>query len=303
MATQRRPLAVVALGGNAITPPRGELSFGVERRVIGAAVAELADLARAGDRLLVVHGNGPQVGRLLAAPDLGDPESIDVHVAQTQGELGYLISEGLDAALGAGTAVTLVTRVLVDPHDPAFAQPTKPVGAVLPSPPDGVPSVRMPDGSGWRRVVASPRPTAVVEAAAIARLLATCHVVAGGGGGVPLGTGTAGVRRPQAAVVDKDYTAALLAVTLDAARLVFVTDVPHAFDRFGGEDCEAIHAMHVAEAQARLAAGVFAPGSMRPKVESALQFVAATGRGAVIATVGQIEPALRGAAGTTITST
>lgn len=301
MRDRAHPLVVVALGGNAISPPRGELSFGVERRVIAAAVAELAELARAGNRLLVVHGNGPQVGRLLAAPDLGDPESIDVHVAQTQGELGYLVSEGLDEALGGDVAVAVITRVLVDPRDPAFALPTKPVGAVLAVPPDGVPSMRMPDGRGWRRVVASPRPRAVVESAAVETLLRRYHVVAGGGGGVALGAADGGARRPQAAVVDKDYTAALLAVTLGAARLVFVTDVTHAFDRFGGDaEPRAIDAMDIVEAQARLEAGTFAPGSMRPKVESAVQFVAATGRPAVIATVGHLAAALRGEAGTTI---
>ena len=294
------PLVVIALGGNAITPPRGELSFGVERRVIAAAVDELAALARAGNRLLVVHGNGPQVGRLLAAPDLGDPESIDVHVAQTQGELGYLIAERLDAALGGNAAVAVITRVLVNPHDPAFARPTKPVGAVLPAPPDGVPSMRMADGRGWRRVVASPRPLAVVESDAVATLLRTHHVVAGGGGGVALGDTAGSSRGPQAAVVDKDYTAALLAVTMRAERLVFVTDVTHAFDRFGGEDQAAIHTMPVGDAATRLAAGVFAPGSMGPKVESAVQFVTATGRPAVIATVGHLAAALRSESGTTI---
>ena len=145
------PLYVVALGGNAICPPRGDLSLATERTLVRDAVAELAALARGGARLLIVHGNGPQVGRLLGAPGLGDPESLDVHVAQTQGELGYLLAEALDARLGGEACAALVTRVLVDGGDPAFAAPSKPVGAALAAPPAGLPAVRMPDGRGWRR--------------------------------------------------------------------------------------------------------------------------------------------------------
>jgi carbamate kinase len=294
-------IIVIALGGNAISPPRGDLGIRAERALIQSATVELAALARDGTRLLVVHGNGPQVGRLLAAPGIGDPENLDVHVAQTQGELGYLLAEALDAQLGRDSCAAIVTRVLVDAHDPAFAQPTKPVGAVLPLPPTGVPAVRMPDATGWRRVVASPRPVAVIEQTAIRALLATHHVVAGGGGGIAL-SGAATARYSRPAVIDKDWVAALLAVTFDAAQLLFVTDVPHAFDRFGTADQQAITVMDLAEARQRLAAGVFAAGSMAPKVESAVDFVAATGRAAVIATIGTIEAALAGAAGTRIVS-
>jgi len=293
------PLAVVALGGNAISPPRGGLSLAGERAAIDGAAAELAAVARNGARLLIVHGNGPQVGRLLAAPGIGDPESLDVHVAQTQGELGYLLAEALDAQLGREASVALVTRVLVDAADPAFANPTKPVGAVLSSPPAGVPSMRTPDGAGWRRVVASPRPLAVIEQAAIGTLLADRHVVAGGGGGVVLAGGVRS-RRPRPAVVDKDWIAALLAVAFDAAHLVFVTDVSHAFDHFGGAAERAIRSMRAREARDRLAGGMFAPGSMAPKIESAVQFVEATDRPAVIAKLGSVSAALSGDAGTLI---
>ena len=263
------------------------------------AVAELTELVRAGTRLLVVHGNGPQVGRLLAAPGVGDPDSLDVHVAQTQGELGYLLAEALDRHLGTDASAALVTRVLVDAADEAFGQPSKPVGAVLAAAPVGVPSVRLRDGSGWRRVVASPRPVAVIEEEAIGRLLGSHHVIAGGGGGVALRRSDGG-RQACAAVIDKDWVAALLAITFHAEALLFVTDVAHAFDRFGAADQQAIHAMTVAEARARLAAGVFAPGSMAPKIASAAHYVTATGRPAVIATIGAVAAATRGQAGTTI---
>jgi carbamate kinase len=295
----RPPLYVIALGGNAVSPPRGDLSFTSERAAIDGAAAELVALAETGARLLVVHGNGPQVGRLLAAGGLGDLGSLDVHVAQTQGELGYLLAEALDARLGRDACAALVTRVLVDEQDPAFAHPTKPIGAILAAPPAGTPAARTPEGSGWRRVVASRRPVQVLEQAAIASLLSTHHVIAGGGGGVPLAhSGSA--RRAQPAVIDKDWVAALLAGALSAERLVFVTDVSHAFTRFGQADQREITTMSLVEARAHLDAGIFAPGSMAPKVESAVAFVEATRRPAVITTIGSLERALRGATGTTI---
>jgi carbamate kinase len=139
----------------------------------------------------------------------------------------------------------------------------------------------------------------VLEQAAIAALVRTHHVIAGGGGGVPLAS-AGSTRQAQPAVVDKDWVAALLAIRLSASRLVFVTDVAHAYDDFGHPAQEAIARMDVGEARARLGRGVFAPGSMAPKVESALDFVTATGRPAVITTVGAVAAALAGAAGTEI---
>jgi carbamate kinase len=276
VTAQRKPLIVVALGGNAVSPPRGDLGLGVERMLIDRAAADLAEVARSGARLLVVHGNGPQVGRLLGTCDT-DPVDLDIRVAQTQGELGYLLAEALSRYGGRDDTAAMMTRVLVDPNDPAFALPSKPIGAVLPVAPEGVPSVRMSDGSGWRRIVASPRPISVIEQSAIAALLSTHHVIAGGGGGVPL-CGTDGARRPQAAVVDKDWVAALLAISLDAERLLFVTDVPCVFDRYGRFDRQPIKRLAVSDARARLTAGAFTPGSMAPKIESAVQFVEAAGR-------------------------
>jgi carbamate kinase len=211
-----RPLTVIALGGNLISPPAGSLSVGAERAVAARSMGELAPLAEA-HRLLIVHGNGPQVGRLLAAA--GEGGALDVAVAQSQGELGYLLCEALDAALGATASLALVTRVLVDPADPAFATPAKPIGPVRATAPAEGPAARTPDGHGWRRVVASPRPRAVLELDAIRAALTTHHVVAGGGGGVPLAE-VAGTRVPRAAVVDKDHVAALLATALGAVQFV-----------------------------------------------------------------------------------
>ena len=292
------PLVVVALGGNAVSPARGDGSFDAEREAIGRAADELAILERRRLRLLVVHGNGPQVGRLLATPDLGALESLDIHVAQTQGELGYLLTKAMDDRLER-PSVALFTRVIVDADDPALAHPTKPVGPVLDDEPVGLPSVRMPDGTGWRRVVASPRPTRVAEESAIATLLQSSHVVAGGGGGVALSRARTSTE-PCSAVVDKDWVASSLAVSMDADLLVFVTDVTHAFDGFGGLGQSSIGSMSPREARRRLEGGAFAPGSMAPKVESAVEYVEATGRPAVIAALGEVEAAIAGRSGTRI---
>lgn len=299
-------LTVVALGGNAVSPPAGGASYAAERRSVGVAARELAALARGGARLLVVHGNGPQVGRLLRAPGVGEAEQLDVHVAQTQGELGYLLAEALDAALpGAPPAAALVTRVLVDPNDPGFARPTKPVGPILAAPPSGAPFVPTPDGVGFRRVVASPRPLEVIDEDAIAALLAGRHVVAGGGGGVALAPSAAtsaapgrGSRTPRPAVVDKDHVASLLALRLGAERLVLVTDVPCASEGYGTPSARPLARLAVGEARALLARGVFAEGSMAPKVESAADFAAGAGRPAFIAALGAVDATLRGEAGT-----
>ena len=145
--------------------------------------------------------------------------------------------------------MAVVTRAVVKLEDEAFASPTKPVGRILSAPPTGVPWVRTPEGRGFRRVVASPRPVAVLETEAIRVLLASHHVVAGGGGGVALAPRN-GTRQPQAAVIDKDWVAALLAIELHAERLLFVTDVAFAFDSFGDADEQAIQRMTVAEAPA-----------------------------------------------------
>jgi carbamate kinase len=290
-------LLVVALGGNALAAPDGRSDLGPEREAVARAVEELAPLARSGARLLVVHGNGPQVGRLLHA--VGDVRHLDVAAAQSQGELGYLLVEALDDRLGDGSALAVLTRVGVDPDDPAFEHPSKPVGPVLPRPALELACAPTPDGRGWRRVVASPRPRAVLEEEALRALLLRHHVVAGGGGGVAV-TRDGGARRAPPAVVDKDWTAALLARRLGAEGLLFVTDVPSVFEGFARRAQRALPRLDAAEARRRLAAGEFAPGSMGPKVEAAIEFVEARRRAAWITGLGAVAAVLRGEAGTRI---
>jgi carbamate kinase len=289
-------ITVVALGGNAVSPPGGDLSIAAERPVIEHAIGEIGGLAEDGKRLLLVHGNGPQVGRLLVH---GGGDGLDVYVAQSQGELGYLLAEALDRRLGGAPAVAVITRTIVDAEDPAFEAPDKPIGPIAAAPGQTGTWRPAPGGRGWRQVVASPRPRGVLEVDAIRALLASRHVIAGGGGGVAI-TGRGPGRSAPPAVVDKDWVASLLAVTLDADRLIFITDVPRAFDGFGSTRAEPIASLSLAAARQRLAQGVFAPGSMAPKIEAAVLYAEATGRPALIAGLGGLAAALTGTGGTTI---
>lgn len=270
------PLLVIALGGNALSPPAGDQGYATERAAAAVAARQLAALATQGQRLLVVHGNGPQVGRLLGSG--ADTTHLDIHVAQTQGELGYLLAEALEAASGSAT-VALVTRALVDPADPAFENPTKPIGPLLSARPPHGPAVQL--SGGWRRTVASPRPLAVVEERAIATLLREQHVIAGGGGGIALARTAAG-SQGLAGVIDKDWMAARLAIALQAQALVFATNVAGVEDGHGTPQARLRARLTVAQARELLAAGVLGAGSMAPKVESAVAFVEATGRPALI---------------------
>jgi len=268
-------LLVIALGGNALSPPGGDQGYATERAAAINAARQLAALAANGHRLLVVHGNGPQVGRLLGSS--ADTANLDIHVAQTQGELGYLLAEALERMSGTPT-VALVTRARVDPADPAFEHPSKPIGPLLPTRPGG-PAVQL--SGGWRRTVASPRPLAVVEERAIATLLREQHVIAGGGGGIAIGHKAQGAPG-LAGVIDKDWMAARLAIALDAQLLVFATNVAGVEDAHGTAQARLRERLTVAEAQALLATDGLGAGSMAPKVESAIDFVAATGRPALI---------------------
>lgn len=293
-----RPLTVVALGGNALCPTRPEAGPADERAAVAAAGAEFATVARDGGRLLIVHGNGPQVGRLLAQEPAEARLGLDRDVAETQGDLGYLIAEAIEAHAPDSRTAALITRVLVDARDPAFSIPTKPVGPRLEAPLEGTPCQPMP-GGGWRRVVASPHPVRIIEQAAIAVLLDHGPVVAGGGGGIALSPDTHG-RRPRDGVIDKDRVAAKLAVELDAQRLVFVTDVDAVYDGFAGPTPQRIKRLTRASTRKRLQAGEFPAGSMGPKLESALAFADATGHAAVIAGLGRVAEALAGRSGTMI---
>jgi carbamate kinase len=293
---ERRPLLVVAIGGNALSSPAAsaDAALAGERAAATRCGSELAILAARGYRLLVVHGNGPQVGRLLH-DEPAAAGTLDIHVAQTQGELGYLLAAALETHSGEPVAA-LVTRVTVDPADPRGCDPEKPIGPVLPERPDG-PAAPNADGAGWRRLVPSPWPRRVLELASVRRLLDGVHLVAGGGGGVPVTAEGA----PVTGVVDKDRVAALLAIELQAHALLIGTDVAGACRDHGGPGESLIPRMAAATARRLLAEGHFAPGSMGPKVAGAADFAAATGRPAVICRLGCLLDGLDGRNGTRVT--
>lgn len=304
---------MVALGGNVLLRPDDDGGYATQRRRAREAARGLVQLAGLAD-LLVVHGNGPQVGNALlraaAAPDLAPPP-LDVAVAATAGEIGYLLAEALQAELAAAgreRAVTvMLTRVVVDPGDSAFSAPTKPVGPFYDQATAQNLSRRSgwrmveDAGRGWRKVVASPRPIAVVESLALRALLgAGGIVVAGGGGGVPVARGGDGGLGGVEAVIDKDRTAALLARDLGAHLLVILTGVDRVIKNFGRRGARPLPALGLRAALRLQARGQFPSGSMGPKIEAAMDFVGEADRPALITSPEALPAALRGESGTYI---
>jgi carbamate kinase len=297
---------VIALGGNALAR-RGEAQgTSIQRANLRTATRVLAELALH-HRVVVTHGNGPQVGLLALQSEavLGiEPLPLDVLGAQTQGMIGYMIEDELrDELAGAREVATLLTQVVVDARDPAFDAPTKPIGPVYgEAEAKRLASERgwtvMQDGKQWRRVVPSPEPIRVLEMHSVRLLLdAGVVVICSGGGGVPVVADEAGGWRGVEAVVDKDLSAALLADRLDADRLLMLTDVDAVYEDWEGERSKPIRRATPVELR-RLR---FAPGSMGPKVEAACRFVEAGGRAAYIGALSDASSMLSGDAGTQIT--
>jgi carbamate kinase len=309
-----RRAIVVALGGNALAPAGEEGTiteqFRHTRESLGAVVA----LAAEGWRIAIVHGNGPQVGNALVQNELARLHvpalPLGVLVAGTEGWIGYMVQQSLQNALSRQgierQVVTLVTQVLVDREDPALAEPSKPIGRTMDEQTARTLASELgwevrPAKGGWRRVVASPRPVAIVERAMIRTLVAEGHlVIAAGGGGTPVyldpELGLEGVD----AVVDKDRAAAVLAREIDADTLLILTDVDAVYAGFGTPGARALRRLTLAETGPMLAAGELGTGSMAPKVEAAAQFVRDGGRRAVIARLDQGLDAVAGRAGTEI---
>jgi carbamate kinase len=304
---------VVALGGNALSPPRGNGTVEEMRRALADTAAALADLVAAGTSLVLTHGNGPQVGRLLLQQELAadqvPPMPMDVCGALSQGQVGYLIAQALDNALRrrdlSSRVLSLVTQVVVNGRDPAFRRPSKPVGPSYDrqvaqgiAHASGHVFAIQPDGR-WRRVVASPQPLRFVEEGPLRALVDSGHVVvAAGGGGVPV-VEHRGQLRGVEAVVDKDRTAALLATAVGADVLLVLTEVEQVQVGYGTPQARSLSSMTVAEASELLAAGEFPEGSMGPKVEACVAFVQSGGR-AAIGALSQAADVLHGRAGTAV---
>jgi carbamate kinase len=314
---------VIALGGNAMTGPDGSATPEAQRDAIRVAADHIADVVASGVEVVLTHGNGPQVGNLLVKNEMAahvvPPVPLDWNVAQTQATIAFTLADELDSALIARglpqRAAGLVTRTLVDVDDPGFREPTKPVGRFLPR--DEAErfvshgQVWEDRGEkGWRRVVASPEPKSVVDSPAIHALAAAGFVViCAGGGGIPVtddGRDGAALRGVEA-VIDKDLTAAILAAEVDADTLVIATDVPNVMVDFGAPSARPLGRVTVAELRGHAAAGQFARGSMGPKVDAVLRFVAGGGsaqqeRRAVITSLEHIADAVQGDdAGTVLT--
>jgi carbamate kinase len=305
---------VVALGGNALLRRGAEDTFEEMYRSARAAAEQVADIAAAGWEVVLTHGNGPQVGRILlqqeAAREVVHPMPLDVCGALSQGQIGYLLQVTIgDVFFERGMerpVCTILTLTRVRPDDPAFRDPTKFVGPFYEEEEArrleaerGYTMKADPHG-GWRRVVPSPSPYSIVETPIVAQLIADgAIVIAAGGGGIPVveeGPRLIG----KEGVVDKDLAAAILAHEVQAQVLLVLTDVKKVQRGYGSLMPEDIDSMTVAEAKALLKRGEFGAGSMGPKVQAALDFLGAGGERAVIADLEDAPAALAGEAGTTI---
>ncbi|HWP02126.1 MAG TPA: carbamate kinase [Gemmatimonadaceae bacterium] len=310
------PTAVVALGGNALSPPGERATVYDQFRHTRESLGPVVDLVVDGWNLCLVHGNGPQVGDELLRNELArdevPPLPLGVLVAATAGWIGYMVQQSLENALRrAGNdrpVVTVITQTVVDPQDPQLSAPSKFIGHAIPPEraqallAEGVAVAR--DGRGnWRRVVPSPRPVAIHELDLVRAMVRSGTVtIACGGGGPPIfydprRVGWEGLD----AVVDKDLAAAVLARDLEAELLLILTDVDAVYVDWGSPAARPLRRLTAAEAEQLDSKGAFGEGSMAPKVRAAIDFVRNTRGRAVIAELHQGRAAVRGEAGTTIT--
>ena len=311
---------LVALGGNALQRAGGAGDIAEARRHLRSVAETLVEVARDGDALAITHGNGPQVGQLLRQNELAEREvpvrPLDVLGAETQAQIGYLIVQELERALLRArlprSVLVFVSRMEVAARDPAFRQPSKPVGRFY-TDAEARPLRKRTgwtlayDGArgGWRRVVASPRPVRWLEAEAVRTLLGRSWgnrivPVVAGGGGAPVVRDRGGGYRGVEAVVDKDRGAAVVAAALGADTLAIVTDVPGIAVGFGRRWERWLAEVSAEELARHAANGEFAAGSMGPKVEAILEFLREGGRRGVVCDVPSLRRALRGDAGTRV---
>ena len=310
---------VVALGGNALQR-QGEASSQAQQRVADETIAQLLPLIQAGHRVAIVHGNGPQVGNIVLHEEAINTEAVpslplEDSGAMSQGLIGFWLQQAIHDALATRGvhdkyAVSIVTQTVVDQADPAFQNPTKPIGpfyseeeAKKVQAERGY-TVREDSGRGWRRVVPSPKPQEIVEAPVLKALVdAGVLVVSTGGGGIPVLRDASGQLSGVAAVIDKDFGAAKLADMLEADTLLILTSVDAAKVNFGQPTEQALGEVSAEELQQHIDAGQFAAGSMLPKTQAALSFVAgASGRTAIITSLEKTADAINGVAGTRIKS-
>ncbi|MBN1270285.1 MAG: carbamate kinase [Kiritimatiellae bacterium] len=310
-----KPLVIIAIGGNSLIKDARHMTVLDQYLAAGETSHHIAALVKEGYRIVITHGNGPQVGFILMRSEIAKTQlhqvPLESCVADTQGAIGYQVEQTLMNELrrqGLRQQIaSVVTQVVVDANDPAFTNPTKPIGPFFTQEDaeghrekDGW-AVKEDAGRGWRRVVPSPKPLEIVEEKVIETLLANdIVVIAVGGGGIPV------VRRPNgdlagcAAVIDKDLASCLLAKNLKADIFVISTGVDKVALNFGKPDEKPIDRMTVAEAKRYLKEGQFPPGSMGPKIEAAIDYIEHGGKHVIITQPHLIEDAIHGKTGTHI---
>jgi len=310
-----KTLAVVAIGGNAVNKPGESATADNMFRNLAVTAEYLMQMLKDDYELVITHGNGPQVGNILVQQELGKskipPLPIDVNDAQTQGSLGYAIALTLRNALLKANhpreICSVVTQIVVDPKDPAFQNPTKPIGPFY-SEAEGKRIqeekgwVFVEDaGRGWRRVVPSPIPLDIIEKKAIKQLIkADIITIAAGGGGIPVNRLPDGSLEGVEAVIDKDRASALLALEINADMFIILTGVEKVYTDYGKPLQKAFDTLTVEEAQRFLADGQFPKGSMGPKIEAAISYVSKTGKRCLITAMETLGEALKGKTGTWI---
>ena len=306
---------VIALGGNALQSKNSAPTADAQLEVVQQTAQQIAEISRRGYEMAIVHGNGPQVGRIVlaseTAKDVVPPMPFDVCGAMSQGYIGYHIQQALKYALSTRgrnyPVVSLTTQVVVDRQDPAFQNPTKPIGGFcsqeeakrLEQEKGYV--MREDAGRGWRRVVASPVPRRIVEIGAVKLLWDHAIVITCGGGGIPVVENPDGTLEGVAAVIDKDLAAELLAEQVDADALLILTEVEKVAINFGKANQQDLGHLSLAEAARYAEEGQFGVGSMLPKVEAAMRFVRANpGKRAIITSLDKCLDALEGKTGTVV---
>lgn len=305
---------VLALGGNAILQPKQEATFENQYQNVVNAANRMVEISEAGHKIVVTHGNGPQVGNIIAQNEAAKEEipamPIFVNNAESQGMIGYMMESALKNRLAEGddktNVVTLLTMVEVDKDDKAFDNPTKPVGVFFTEEEakkmTEEKSYQMAEdaGRGFRRVVPSPEPKVIHGVEEIKTLIETSLVVSSGGGGIPIYRDDKGQIHGVEAVIDKDRSGLKLAEQTEADVFMMLTDVPNVYINFGKENEQKLEEITVEEAEKHVADGQFPAGSMLPKIEAAIAFAKHEGKEGIICSLDEAVLALEGKAGTRI---
>lgn len=304
---------LVAIGGNATHPENISGTSEEQKKIADQTAQALLPLALLDNYLIITHGNGPVVGKILMRQALTrdriPPMTLDICVAHSQGGIAYLLMQSLENALREADnprhVACLLTQVEVDPKDPAFENPTKPIGPFFTEEQAKAVGAELgwfmkeDSGRGWRHVVPSPKPKHICDISLIQVLARRGTVViAGGGGGIPVVRGPKGVRKGIDAVIDKDQTSALMANVLDIDTMMILTAVPKVAINFGKPDQKLLDEVTLSEMKRWYAEGQFPPGSMGPKVDAAIRFLEGGGERVIIGALDEAMACLRGEAGT-----